>query len=173
MGVDIALLAFLVSAVVYVVCRRNTRISLKHVRGPVAEASFLLGNLPELYQSEAAAADLKWQKAYGDVVRIKGVLGEDRLLIMDAKALQYIYQTSGLVWADGDAHKRQRKMKLPGFGNREARSFLPIFFSTANKLGEKWKDMISASGFNSSMVVNVPCWLSRATLDAIGEAAFD
>ncbi|KAL4263009.1 Cytochrome P450 superfamily protein [Pleurotus pulmonarius] len=193
MGVDIALLAFLVSAVVYVVYRRNTRISLKHVRGPVDEASFLLGNLPELYQSEAAAADLKWQQAYGDIVRIKGVFGEDRLLIMDAKALQYIYQTSGyhwpklwerrelsrltggkgLVWVDGDAHKRQRKIMLPGFGTREARSFLPIFFSTANKMGEKWKDMISASGPNSSMVMNLPYWLSRATLDAIGEAAFD
>ncbi|KAG9227224.1 hypothetical protein CCMSSC00406_0004237 [Pleurotus cornucopiae] len=172
MGVAIALIAFLVPAVVYAVYRRNTKISIDHVRGPVADASFLLGNLPELYQSDAAAADLKWQKAYGDIVRVKGVLGEDRLLIMDAKALQYIYQTSGyhwpkmwerrelsrlaagqgLTWADGDVHKRQRKIMLPGFGTREARSFLPIFFSAANKLGEKWKDMISASSADGSMV---------------------
>lgn len=43
MGVAIALIAFLVPAVVYAVYRRNTKISIDHVRGPVADASFLLG----------------------------------------------------------------------------------------------------------------------------------
>ncbi|KAL4255526.1 Cytochrome P450 superfamily protein [Pleurotus pulmonarius] len=182
------LLSCLVVVGVYAAYRRITRISLSHIRGPVDEASFLL----ELYRGDAAAADLKWQKTYGDVSRIKGAFGEDLLLIMDPKALQYIYQTSGyhwpkmwdrrelsrlvagpgLAWADGDAHKRQRKIMLPGFGTPEARSFLPIFFSTANKLGEKWKNMISGSG-DDSVVLNVPYWLSRATLDVIGEAAFD
>ncbi|KAF7422931.1 hypothetical protein PC9H_011095 [Pleurotus ostreatus] len=200
--VGIALLALLLSVVAYAAYRRITKISLSHIRGPIADASLLLGwtlnlkaftgNLPELYQSDAAAADLKWQKTYGDVVRIKGILGEDRLLITDAKALQYIYQTSGyhwpkmwerrelsrlvtgpgLTWADGDVHKRQRKIMLPGFGTPESRAFLPVFLGTANKLAEKWKDMISTSGTDGSMVVNMPYWLSRATLDAIGEAAF-
>ncbi|KAF4591209.1 hypothetical protein EYR40_009812 [Pleurotus pulmonarius] len=194
--IDIVLLAFLISTVSYAAYRRITRIRLGHIRGPVVDASLLLGNLPELYQSDAAAAsdlaDLKWQKTYGDVVRIKGILEEDRLLITDAKALQYIYQTSGyhwpkmwerrelsrlvtgpgLTWADGDVHKRQRKIMLPGFGTPESRAFLPVFLGTANKLAEKWKDMISTSGADGSMVVNMPYWLSRATLDAIGEAAF-
>ncbi|KAF4562583.1 hypothetical protein EYR36_003977 [Pleurotus pulmonarius] len=129
------LLSCLVVVGVYAAYRRITRISLSHIRGPVDEASFLL----ELYRGDAAAADLKWQKTYGDV---------------------------------SDAHKRQRKIMLPGFGTPEARSFLPIFFSTANKLGEKWKNMISGSG-DDSVVLNVPYWLSRATLDVIGEAAFD
>ncbi len=57
--------------------------------------------------------DFKWQSQYGDVVRIRAALGvsdillvtcpfthglslqEDRLLVSDPKALQYIYQTSG------------------------------------------------------------------------------
>ncbi|KAF4562584.1 hypothetical protein EYR36_003978 [Pleurotus pulmonarius] len=100
MGVQVSIgfLAFLLSVVAYAAYRRITKISLSHISGPVADASLLLGNLPELYQSDAAAADLKWQKTYGDVVRIKGILGEDRLLITDAKALQYIYQTSGYHW---------------------------------------------------------------------------
>ncbi|KAF9493548.1 cytochrome P450 [Pleurotus eryngii] len=191
--VGIALLAFLLSVVAYAAYWRITKISLSCIRGPITDASLLLGNLPELYQSDAAAADLKWQKTYGDVVRIKGILGEDRLLITDAKALQYIYQTSGyhwpkmwerrelsrlvtgpgLTWADGiDVHKRQRKIMLPGFGTPESRAFLPVFLGTANKLAEKWKDMISTSGTDGSMVVSMTYWLSRATLDAIGEAAF-
>ncbi len=65
--------------------------------------------------------DFKWQSQYGDVVRIQAALGvskillvtcpfvdcnlvqEDRLLVSDPKALQYIYQTS-----------RYRFIKPPG-----------------------------------------------------------
>ncbi len=57
--------------------------------------------------------DFKWQGQYGDIVRVRAALGasdsllatcpvaddsfvqEDRLLVSDPKALQYIYQTSG------------------------------------------------------------------------------
>ncbi|KAG9221307.1 hypothetical protein CCMSSC00406_0009418 [Pleurotus cornucopiae] len=187
----ITLLSCSLTAVVYLLYRRFSRISLAHIRGPPV-GSFLLGNLPELFQSEAGTVDLKWQRSYGDVVRIKGFMGEDRLLVSDPKALQYIYQTSGyhwpkvperrelsriitgqgLTWAEADVHKRQRKIMLPGFGFPESRAFLPIFFACANKLSEKWKDKLSGIP-EGSTTLNMPYWLSRAALDAIGEAAFD
>ena len=72
------------------------------------------GNLPEIFQSQAGVPDFKYQQDYGDVVRIKGPFGvwqtiifpilkvcyssgiqEDRLLLSDPKALQYIFHTSG------------------------------------------------------------------------------
>jgi hypothetical protein len=79
-------------AAVYACYRRYTRISVSHVPGPEPE-SFLLGNgasalnwcrkfdiilsgnLPEIFQSQAGVPDFKYQRQFGDVVRVKGPFG--------------------------------------------------------------------------------------------------
>lgn len=35
----------------------------------------ILGNLPEIFQSQAGVPDFKYQRIFGDVVRIKGPFG--------------------------------------------------------------------------------------------------
>ncbi|THV06716.1 cytochrome P450 [Dendrothele bispora CBS 962.96] len=177
--------------VVYTIYKRFTRISISHVPGPEPE-TFVLGSLPELFQSQAASADFKWMDQFGDVIRVKGIFGEDRLLVSDPKALQYIMHTSGynypkwperteisrvlmgrgLLWADGEIHKRQRKAMLPGFGAPESKSFVPIFNKMAGQLTAQWSDMLASSP-DQSAVLNVASWLSRVTMDSLGEAAFD
>ncbi|KDR75313.1 hypothetical protein GALMADRAFT_249339 [Galerina marginata CBS 339.88] len=187
-----ALLLFFVAVLVlYLTYKRATRISVSHIPGPEPE-SFLLGNLPEIFQSQAGVPDFKYQQIFGDVIRVKGPFGEDRLLISDPKALQYIFHTSGygflkwperteisrilmgrgLLWADADTHKRQRKVMLPGFGAPEAKSFVPIFRRVGSQLTAQWSDILASSP-DQSAVFNVASWLSRATMDSIGEAAFD
>ncbi|KAG7442657.1 cytochrome P450, partial [Guyanagaster necrorhizus] len=138
--------------------------------------------------------DFKWQEQYGDIVRVRAALGEDRLLVSDPKALQYIYQTSGyrfikspgrkelgrlmtgigIFFAEGEDHKRHRKVLLPGFGGPEAKFYVPVFFTHAGRMTSKWREMISTTD-EQSVVIDIPSWTSRATLDAIGEvlAAFD
>ncbi|KAJ7935386.1 cytochrome P450 [Mycena leptocephala] len=175
----------------YTTYRHFTRISVAGVRGPES-SSWLLGNMPQLFGGQVGEAEFKWQEIYGGVVRIKASFGEDRLLVTDPKALQYIYHTSGyrfhkqperieltrmisgrgILWADGNDHKRHRKVMLPGFGTPEAKALLPLFFSYAAQIGAKWKDIIGATA-DQSAVLDVTAWASRATLDAIGEAAFD
>jgi cytochrome P450 len=61
---------------------------------------------------------------------------------------------------------------LPGFGASEAKAFVPIFQKIAAELTLQWNDLILHSP-DQSVVVNVASWLSRATMDSIGEAAFD
>ncbi|KIJ66116.1 hypothetical protein HYDPIDRAFT_110276 [Hydnomerulius pinastri MD-312] len=171
--------------------KRFVRVSLPNIRGPKS-SSFLLGNLLELFQGEAGEADFRWQSCYGDIVRFKGVLGEDQLMVADPKALQWIFNTSayhfpkqqsrrvvsqmingkGIIWAEGDVHKRQRRVMLPGFGGPESKAFLTLFKGCAESMSAKWMDIISNSD-GEKAVLNIPAWLSRATLDAIGEAAFD
>ncbi|GLB37928.1 putative cytochrome p450 [Lyophyllum shimeji] len=181
----------LVVAGLYKLYRRSTRTSVAHIAGPEPE-SFVLGNLSQLAHGQAAEVELQWLAQYGDVVRIKGLFGEDRLLISDPKALQYIFQTSGynfikqparrelsrittgkgLLWAEGDDHKRLRKVMLPGFSGPEAKGYLPVFSAYAAKVAEGWRDILASSGAQSS-VVDIPAWISRCALDAIGEVAFD
>ncbi|KAL4269205.1 Cytochrome P450 superfamily protein [Pleurotus pulmonarius] len=182
---------FTLVALLQALYRRYTRISIRHVPGPPSD-SFLLGNMREFHHRPVAEADFKWQEEYGNIVRFKAAFGEDRLLVMDPKALQYIYQTagynfpkpkerremsriisgSGILSAESSDHKRHRKVLLPGFGGPESRAFWPIFYGYATQLTSKWKDIISSSP-NQEVVVDIPRWTSRAMLDAIGEAAFD
>ncbi|EGO00602.1 hypothetical protein SERLA73DRAFT_104941 [Serpula lacrymans var. lacrymans S7.3] len=180
-----------VLAVLYTVYRRFTRISIRHIRGPRSE-SFFLGNLKEFYQSQAGIAEFKWEEEFGDVVRIKAAFREDKLLVSDPKALQYVYQTCGynfpktperrelsrlvagrgLTWADGDIHKRQRKVMLPGFGMPETKALVPIFSRCAEQLTTQWKDILDDEK-SGEKVFNVSAWMARATLDALGLGAFD
>ncbi|KAJ3985972.1 hypothetical protein F5890DRAFT_1506636 [Lentinula detonsa] len=37
----------------------------------------------------------------------------------------------GLAWADGETHKRHRKLMTPGFRASETKHFVPIFFACA------------------------------------------
>jgi len=78
----------------------------------------------------------------------------------------------GLLWADGDIHKRQRKVMLPGFGGPESRAFIPIFQKVGTELTAQWTDIL-ASSVDQTAIFNVASWLSRATMDSVGEAAFD
>ncbi|OAX35978.1 cytochrome P450 [Rhizopogon vinicolor AM-OR11-026] len=182
---------FLILVIVYRAYRRYTGISLADVPGPDSP-SFMMGMSQELYQGLAAEADFKWQAQYGNVIRFKGPFNEDQLMISDPAALQYIFvklgyrfpkqrerlaiakvlNGKGVTWAAGEDHKRQRKVLSPGFGAPESKAFLPLFQGCAESLSNKWMDIITNSK-EQSAVLNIPAWLSRATLDAIGQAAFD
>ncbi|KAJ7318602.1 cytochrome P450 [Mycena albidolilacea] len=174
--------------IAYTLYRRWTRISISDIPGPEPE-SFLLGSQREALQSQAGETDFKWQAQFGHVIRLKGILGTDRLLISDPKALHYMYSSGynirkhvvraeatkiltgeGLVWAGDEVHKRQRRVNSPAFGAAEARSYVPIFTAYANQLTAKWKEILGADG---STVVNAPRFFSRYFLDVIGEVAFD
>ncbi|KAG1737832.1 cytochrome P450 [Suillus paluster] len=183
--------SFAALVVIYGVYRRYTRISLADVPGPDS-TSFIMGNMKELYQGQATEADFKWQAQYGNIIRLKGSFGEDQLMISDPAALQYIFVKSGyrfpkprdrrvlsqivngkgITWADGDDHKRHRRVMLPGFGAPESKAFLSLFKGCAESMSNRWADIISNSK-EQSAVFDISAWLSRATLDAIGQAAFD
>jgi len=78
----------------------------------------------------------------------------------------------GLLWADSETHRRQRKVMLPGFGGPESKAFVPIFRRVGAELTNQWTDVLVSSP-GQTAVFNVATWLSRATMDSIGEAAFD
>ncbi|KZT27190.1 cytochrome P450 [Neolentinus lepideus HHB14362 ss-1] len=192
MSVDLSILAAaLVAAVVVVLYRRQKARSISYIRGPKAD-SFVFGHLRELGSGCTGDVHFKWQDEFGSVVRYKSIFSMDKLMICDPKALQYIFHTSAynfpkqratrmmvktmngpdLFWSEGDMHKRQRKVMLPAFGAPEARALFPVFKSKIEHLITLWKDMINDTSDGNSITMNIHEWLGRATLDAIGEAAF-
>ncbi|TFK56441.1 cytochrome P450 [Heliocybe sulcata] len=182
-----AVLIYLTSVYLY---RRWKSVSISHIQAPRAE-SFILGNFPEYFQSEVGECEFQWQERFGAAYRMKGLFGADRLVLADPKALQYMYQSAGtqflkptirreisrmyigrgIAWAEGQDHIRQRKVMAPAFGNIESRGMMPLFLrEIANRMCEHWKDAIDAADNGRSAKIDVANWLSRATLDAIGEA---
>ncbi|KAG7448514.1 cytochrome P450 [Guyanagaster necrorhizus] len=188
MAVILAWSLLCVALVLALYRRRTRRASLTNLPGPEPE-SFLLGNLRQFYQGQAGEADFKWQASFGHMLSIRGVLGENCLFVSDPKALQHIYHSGyvfrkhvirkeltrlvagkGIIWADTDDHKRQRRVILPAFGASETKALLPYFSEFAALLVSKWKEII---GVGSSATLDMPSWMSRTTLDVIGQAAFD
>lgn len=118
-------------------------------------------------------------------------MGEDILMVADPKGIQHILQGSGynylksaedrqilrmvagegLVWVHGEDHRRHRKVMNPAFSAPQLKAFLPLFHSRAEKLVQKLQDEASTGG-TDGLVINVASWLSRTTLDVIGEAGF-
>ncbi|KNZ71834.1 Cytochrome P450 3A4 [Termitomyces sp. J132] len=165
-------------------------ISISHIAGPAVSAKGILGNLWEYYHYGVGEFEFRWQEQYGAVYRFKALFGEDRLLVADPKALQYIYRTAGtkwrkpeirrefgriylgrgIAWAQGDDHKRHRKILTPAFGNLENRDMIPSFLENAERLCEKWRRLTTSSETTSA--IEVTDGISRATLDTIGIVGF-
>ncbi|KAL9030427.1 MAG: hypothetical protein Q9196_001459 [Gyalolechia fulgens] len=75
----------------------------------------------------------------------------------------------GLFLAEGEEHKRQRKNLLPAFAYRHIKDLYPAFWSKSQELVTVLSRQIQCNG---SREIDVDGWVSRATLDIIGLAAF-
>ncbi|KAI0768757.1 PAH-inducible cytochrome P450 monooxygenase PC-PAH 4 [Trametes elegans] len=166
------------------------RKGLSNIRGPPSTSTLLGHDYDISRQSDVGNLELEWLKEYGPTWKYRGFLGENGLMTADPKALQHIFHKSGynwakkpaqnhlgylmagpnIAWVHGEDHQRHRRIMNPAFSAAQLRSFLPLFQRIGTKLAEKWKTEL-ATKQATDVMVNV--WLSRASLDIIGEAAFD
>ncbi|KAI0089028.1 cytochrome P450 [Irpex rosettiformis] len=191
-SLPVVILVLVAAVIAY---QRSSRCSVKHIRGP--PVSFWRGNIRDFfYQDNVGDLDFKYAKDYGLVWRLGAPLGEDVLMIADPKVLQHIFHKSGynylkntetliktnmlfgssiLYTPSGRAHARHRKVMNPAFSTSQLRSFLPLFQHSADKLCHfLGLEVLRLQGDRAStegQVVAVNKWLSRATLDIIGETA--
>jgi len=73
----------------------------------------------------------------------------------------------GLVVAEYEEHKRQRRILTPAFGVTHIRRITPHFWTKANQLVEVWKPLVESQPEEG---IDVLKWMSRVTLDIIGLA---
>ncbi|KAK7065006.1 cytochrome P450 [Favolaschia claudopus] len=163
-----------------VLLRRSSK--LREVRGP-ASPSWIFGNMLQLTLSQHYGEyEFEWLKKYGSVYRIKGFFGEDRLMVSDTAALQYMLNREHFVLGPsfGNAarltynnrnafiterdHKRVRTPLNAGFTAAAVRSYIPIFERVAQILTEKFDDITSHS------VGDISPLFGQATLAAVTEA---
>lgn len=122
---------------------------------------------------------------------------DDRLLTLDPVSLSHVLKNStiyekpwqsrrlitsligcGMLSAEGQVHKRQRRVSTPAFSIQNMRALVPLVFDKGNELKDRWMDMIveqsQAEGGEKSetqgTVLDVCHWVSRATFDVIGLA---
>ncbi|KAM5543148.1 hypothetical protein V8D89_003022 [Ganoderma adspersum] len=183
--------AFVAFGLLLLVVRRIfDRRGIKHILGPPSPSVLFGHDYAYACQEEACTLEFKWMREYGSTWRTRAAFGNDVLMTVDPKAIQHIMQKSsynytkkktfvhsawllsgpGIVTVLGKDHQRHRKIMNPAFSAAHLRSFLPLFQRIAGKLSDKWKGELMATG---ELNILLNRWLSRATLDVIGEAAFN
>ncbi|TFY61456.1 hypothetical protein EVG20_g7054 [Dentipellis fragilis] len=169
------------------------RLHTTRLRGPPRD-SFVTGTAERLYTRETGFSGRvfeEWAERYGAAYVLPGKMGRDSVVLFDPKAVAHVYAKDtygytqrveskaaserligrGLLWADGESHKRQRKTMTPGFSNSAIRQLTYIFFDSAYKMKAAWDNMLESSE-KGECVIEVQQWMNRISLDSIGLAGF-
>ncbi|KAJ7666358.1 cytochrome P450 [Mycena rosella] len=147
--------------------------------------SWVFGNmlqlmLPPLYGDH----EFKWQKLYGPVYRLKGCFGQDRLMVSDPAALQYILNSpqfehepmldnkvhlmfgeGSVSAAKGTTHRHLRAALNSFFTATATRNYQPLIEQIAQKMTEE------LSLFESESTDICPLFRT-ATLGVVSETIF-
>ncbi|TFK35549.1 cytochrome P450 [Crucibulum laeve] len=185
LAIILTYVAFKLSKVVY----RELCSPLRDLPGP-PNKSLIYGNFKEIWDSEShAAAHEKWEETYGKTLRYRGFFGVNRVYTIDTKAVSHIlinyfdYQKpeaatynlrkllgEGVLLAEGEMHKRQRRVLNPAFGPSQIRELTDIFVAKSIEMRDRWTEAITDDGKGR---VDALSWLSKMTLDVIGLAGFN
>ncbi|KAK4684235.1 hypothetical protein P7C73_g5960, partial [Tremellales sp. Uapishka_1] len=178
---------------------------LTRVTGP-RPTHFLWGNFHDIQKYPPGEAHARWTATYGPTYRLRSMLGRQQLYTTDPLALSYILQHSdvftkpeqirkgmtrwlgnGVLVAEGEDHRKQRKLLQPSFSPAAIRDIVPIFFDKAYELrdvllalmegeGDGVMNMEKAGGGGGGAggtKIDMLRYLGKATLDIIGLAGFD
>ncbi|KAG1729371.1 cytochrome P450 [Suillus lakei] len=165
------------------------RLKTTQLRGP-PRTSFIYGVSHDLVSSKDSAAMYEhWAMEYGVAYMIPSVLGQTRIVLCDPRAIAHFYaretwtyvQTPlslallessigrGLLWSQGESHRRQRKALTPAFSNAAIRKLTSVFYDSAYK-AHGIPAIESSKDGNS--VIEVQNWMNHISLDTVGIAGF-
>ncbi|KAF8994355.1 cytochrome P450 [Cyathus striatus] len=188
---DYTLLAFISLSSIYLFRRFTSggKVALTPLNGPPSP-SWFFGHYKTVQDSDSPAQIYeKWEREYGPAYIVKGGFGSQKVIICDPKAHAHFYaretygyvQTKlarifiqnlfgrGLLWAEGDSHKRQRKALTPAFSNAAIRRLTAVFYDSAYKMKAIWETKLDSS---PEQLIDVQTWMNRISLDSIGISGF-
>ncbi|EYE95192.1 cytochrome P450 [Aspergillus ruber CBS 135680] len=80
---------------------------------------------------------------------------------------------NGLLLAEGDEHKLQRKNLMPAFSYRHVKDLYPVFWAKSAEMANLIEQDVKSRNNPEDNVVQIGNWASRATLDIVGLAGMD
>ncbi|KAI9257418.1 cytochrome P450 [Sporodiniella umbellata] len=165
---------------------------LNKIPGPRVSWIPLMGNFFELMSNEIDKSPLiKWAEKYGGIFKFHNQWNQPHLVVTDPQILKQILTThaydyekperiaqfllpvvgNGVLLAEGEAHRYQRKMLNPAFSVSSIRDMVPLMLGPGRTLRDQWLEEISKSD-KEFTEIKVSRGLSLATLDIIGITAF-
>ncbi|KAF8172535.1 cytochrome P450 [Mycena galopus ATCC 62051] len=162
--------------------RRRTRSAIRDLAGPPSP-SWVFGHMRQLMLSPRYGVhEFDWLNSYGPLYAVKGCFGQDRLMVADPLAMQYILNSGkfrrdvvpdnmirllfgegSVVVARGSEHRRLRSALNVGFTPAAVRSYQPVFKRVAETISDQFENFPATA-------TDVCSVLSDATLDAISQA---
>ncbi|CAG8771037.1 5055_t:CDS:2, partial [Racocetra persica] len=162
---------------------------LRKIPGPPVD-NFILGNhaSPPFLNKQLGEAFVHLVKQYGGIVRFHSLLNEPNLLISDQKLIQQVLLSydypkfhmsktivkeifgEGIVIAEGNSHKRQRKVMTPSFAFANVKEMAPTFVQAGHKLKDIW---IKQIGNKVEERITITELIPKITLDIIGLVGFN
>ncbi|KAG2101113.1 cytochrome P450 [Suillus discolor] len=167
------------------------RLRTTQLRGP-PRTSLVYGVSNDLVSSKDSATMYEhWAQEYGVAYMIPSVLGQTRIVLSDPRAIAHFYareswtyvQTPlsltlienlvgrGVLWSQGESHRRQRKALTPAFSNAAIRKLTSVFYDSAYKVKSVWDTDLQSSK-DGNAVIEVQNWMNHISLDTIGIAGF-
>ncbi|KDR81977.1 hypothetical protein GALMADRAFT_240373 [Galerina marginata CBS 339.88] len=159
--------------------------------GPPSK-SLIFGNFKDVTQGDSSEVLEKWIEEYGSTIKYKGFLGKTLLYTADLKAINHILMNSndytkpevniyiikrvlgdGIILAEGEAHRKQRKVLNPAFGPQQMRDINKVFVEKSLELRDMWTREIQKQQLDGAAMVDSLSWFSRLALDVIGIAGFN
>ncbi|KAJ9210545.1 hypothetical protein DTO166G4_7857 [Paecilomyces variotii] len=171
---------------------------LRHIQTPKGR-SWLKGNTQSLFIESPGSRCLRWMEEMPDAELIRYYLvgNMERVLVVSPKALSEVLTLksydfrkpdlarisleritgNGVLLAEGDEHKRQRKNLMPAFSYRHVKNLYPVFWAKAVEMVQMIGDELRSKPNSQEeeddddKTIIVGDWASRATLDAISIAS--
>ncbi|KAG1836274.1 cytochrome P450, partial [Suillus subalutaceus] len=177
--ISVLVLASLYLLQVYRQKQRTTRI-----RGPQSPG-WVFGFAKILLDSTATTELYeRWAREYGPVCKVPDIFGQSKVILWDPKAISHFFardtwlynqppfnkialQTAigrGMLWADGESHKRQRKALNPAFSAAAIRSLISVFHDAAHKTVIAWDSEIESNQRTHCAVIDVQQCVGIAVL---------
>ncbi|KAI0732667.1 cytochrome P450 [Fomitopsis betulina] len=173
----------------YIIRRRGQDVRLLPSPPPQL-AHWLWGHELLAFEGEATEAYTKWAALCGPVFKIKAALFHPEIVVVtDHAAVHHIFQNTddyvkspafrppvanvlgkGVVWAEGDDHKKQRRVLAPAFSCEAIKGMADDISECSEKLASRLTNQVLAHG--GAATVNIVEQTSTCTLDIIGRVAF-
>ncbi|RMZ83220.1 hypothetical protein DV738_g1199, partial [Chaetothyriales sp. CBS 135597] len=158
----------------------------------VKGGNILFGQFFTILREPSGTPMRRWIKEYPNegVIRYLHLFNRERLLLTSPKAFSEVLTTKsydfvkpqllreglgrvlgiGILFAEGDEHKHQRRNFMPAFAFRHIKELYPLFWSKSIEMTSRISQDIASSPGPKPVAVEVGNWASRATLDIIGAA---